>query len=222
LDVIVGLYDLDKQFDQRTAASVFGTLDDAKRDFNAQGAEFFVANLDVGVEREELLKRVKDLVGRFGMAAYDVRQIKYTIQKGLGHLLLLVTVVPLAALAVASLGVTNTILASIRTRAWQFGVLRSIGVTRSQLLRLVAAEAILLGLVGVALGLVAGALMTVDARALSVTTIGYLPPVRVPWAMIWIGVGAVMFVAVVASIVPAIGVSRRSPLSLLQAGRAAV
>jgi hypothetical protein len=39
--------------------------------------------------------------------------------------------------------------------------------------------------------------------------------------MIGIGVGAVMAVAVVASVVPAIGVARKSPLSLLQAGRAA-
>ena len=34
-------------------------------------------------------------------------------------------------MAVASLGVTNTILASIRTRRWQYGILRSIGLTRS-------------------------------------------------------------------------------------------
>jgi putative ABC transport system permease protein len=221
LDVVVGLYDLDRQFDQRTAASVFGTLEDAKRDFRVQGAEFFVANLEMGVQREELVKRVKAAVGKWGLAAYDVRQIKYNITKGLNNLLLLVAVVPLAALAVASLGVTNTILASIRTRAWQFGILRSIGVTRSQLLRLVAAEALLLGLVGVALGLTAGALLTVDARALYAATIGYNPPVRVPWGMIGIGVGAVIVVSVVASVVPAIGVARKSPLSLLQAGRAA-
>jgi putative ABC transport system permease protein len=222
LDVMVGLYDLDKQFDQRTAASVFGSFEDAKKDFRVEGAEFFVANLEIGVEREELTKRVQEAVGKFGMRAYDVRQIKFNIQQGLSHLLLLVTVVPLAALAVASLGVTNTILASIRTRSWQFGILRSIGVTRSQLLRLVAAEAILIGLVGVALGLVAGGVMTADARGLYRATVGYVPPVRVPWGIIWVGVGAVMAVAVLASVVPAIGVSRKSPLALLQAGRAAV
>ncbi|HZZ42096.1 MAG TPA: FtsX-like permease family protein [Tepidisphaeraceae bacterium] len=221
LDVMVGLYDLGQQFDQRTAASVFGTYADARRDFDIQGAEFFVANLDIGVQREALLKRVKEAVGKFGMAAYDVRQIKYKITTGLHDLLLLVTVIPLAALGIASLGVTNTILASIRTRSWQFGILRSIGVTRSQLLRLVTAEAILLGLVGVALGLVAGALLTIDARGLSAATLGYNPPLRIPWLMINIGIAAVLLVAFLASLLPSIGVSRRSPLSLLQAGRAA-
>ena len=69
-------------------------------------------------------------------------------------------------MAVASLGVTNTIMASIRSRRWQFGILRSIGVTRGQLLRLVLAEAMLLGLVGVRSGLAAGALMSLDAQRL--------------------------------------------------------
>ena len=56
-------------------------------------------------------------------------------------------------MAVAALGVTNTIMASIRSRRWELGVLRSIGVTRGQLLRMVLAESALLGIVGSALGL---------------------------------------------------------------------
>src|SRR5947207_4099349 len=99
-----------------------------------------------------------------GMQAYDIRQIKYAITSAFGNLLLLVSSVAFAAMGVSSLGVTNTIMASIRSRRWQFGILRSIGVTRSQLLRLVLAEALLLGLIGCALGLVAGAQMSVDAR----------------------------------------------------------
>jgi len=100
-------------------------------------------------------------------------------------------------------------------------VLRSIGVTRGQLLRLVLAEATLLGLVGVALGLSAGALMSVNARGLSRITIGYVPPVVVPWGIIWAGAGTVMLISLLASVVPAWNVSRTEPLTLLQAGRAA-
>ncbi len=129
--------------------------------------------------------------------------------------------VAFAAMAVASLGVTNTIMASIRTRRWQFGILRSIGVTRGQLLRLVLAEAFLIGLVGVALGLAAGAVMAVDAKALSRLTTGYAPPTAVPWGVIGIGVGIVMAISLLASLWPAITVARTEPLSLLQAGRAA-
>ena len=84
----------------------------------------------------------------FGFAAYDVRQIKYEIQQGFKRMLLLVSTIAFAAMAVASLGVTNTIMASVRTRRWQFGILRSVGFTRDGLLRLVLAEAVLIGIVG--------------------------------------------------------------------------
>ena len=43
---------------------------------------------------------------------------------------------PLVTLAVTSLGVVNTVLASIRARRWDLGVLRALGVTRFALFRL--------------------------------------------------------------------------------------
>src|SRR5437764_6062143 len=184
IDVIVSMFDMSRQFDQRTAASIFGSLADAKNDFGVDSIRLFAANLDYFTEKDQVLKDVQQQLGVMGMAAGDVRQIKHGIETAFSDLLLLVTIVPLAAMAVASLGVTNTIMASIRTRRWQFGILRSIGLTRRELLRLVIAEAILIGFVGCGLGLAAGAEMSVDARALSHITIGYTPPPAVPWGII--------------------------------------
>jgi len=146
--------------------------------------------------------------------------VKHAITQAFGQVLLLVSSVAFAAMGVASLGVTNTIMASIRSRRWQFGILRSIGATRSQLLRLVLAEAALLGLVGCGLGLAAGALMSFNARGFSRHTIGYVPPLDVPWNIVWIGTGLVMLIAILASLWPAASVARAEPLRLLQAGRA--
>jgi putative ABC transport system permease protein len=221
IDVIVSMQDLGRQFDKRTAASVFGTLDDAREDFGVDHIYLFAANLDYFVERKTVLHDVQKSVGMMGMAAYDIRQVKRAITDTFNHLLLLVSSVAFSAMAVASLGVTNTIMASIRSRRWQFGILRSIGVTRGQLLRLVLAEAFLLGLVGVGLGLAAGALMAIDAHGLSRITIGYAPPIKVPWPMIWSGCGIVIAISLLASLWPAVSVARSEPLSLLQAGRAA-
>jgi putative ABC transport system permease protein len=221
IDVIVSMQDLGRQFDKRTAASVFGTLKDAREDFGVENIYLFAANLDYFVERKQVLKEVQHAVGLMGMQAYDIRQVKYAITSAFEHLLLLVSSVAFSAMAVASLGVTNTVMASIRSRQWQFGILRSIGVTRSQLLRLVMAEAMLLGLVGVGLGLAAGALMSVNAHALSRHLFGYAPPISVPWPIIWIGCGIVVGIALLASLWPAVSVARHQPLALLQAGRAA-
>jgi putative ABC transport system permease protein len=174
----------------------------------------------VGLQKEKLLEDLQRELAAQGMRAGDVREIKYNIQLGFRRLLMLVSTVAVAAMAVSSLGVTNTIMASVRTRQWQFGVLRSIGMTRGQLLRLVLAEAFLLGLVGVGLGLVAGFEMTVNANALGRVVTGYAPPIAVPWPIIFCGAGAVMLIAVGASVWPALSAARSEPLTLLQAGRA--
>jgi putative ABC transport system permease protein len=89
-------------------------------------------------------------------------------------------------------------------------------------MRLVLAEAVLLGLVACALGLAAGLMMSLNAHRMAAETVGYAPPINVPWGIVVIGTGVVMAIALLASIIPAIHVSRTEPLALLQAGRASV
>jgi putative ABC transport system permease protein len=221
IDVMVASFDMEGQFDQRTAASVFGSIDDAREDFGVTGVYLFAANLVPGVDKAQVREQLRVAAGTLGMGVYDVRQVKFAILQSFNRLLLLVSSVAFAAMAVSALGVTNTIMASVRSRRWQFGVLRSIGVTRGGLLRLVLAEATLLGLVGISLGLLAGLHMSIDARQLSASIIGYKPPMVIPWAIIWIGMAVVLFISLLASIAPAVGVARSEPLSLLQSGRAA-
>jgi putative ABC transport system permease protein len=221
IDVIVSMQDMSRQFDQRTAASIFGTLKDAEQDFGIDRYYLIAANLEPGIPKETVLKRIEKNVGSAGMSIGDIRQIKAEIVSGFKRLLLFVSTVAIAAMAVASLGVTNTIMASIRSRRWELGVLRSIGVTRGQLVRLVIAEALLLGLVGCALGVAAGALMSVNAHGLAAISIGYAPPTVVPWNIVAWGTGAIMVISLLASLWPVMSVARAEPLSLLQAGRAA-
>lgn len=220
MDVFVSSFDLARQFDQRTAASVFGTVDDAREYFGVSRINFYAANLDLSVEKQELLSRIQKQLGGWGLQAGDVRQIKHSIQQTLARLLMLVSTVAYAALAVASLGVTNTIMASIRTRRWHFGILRSIGVTRSQLLRLVLAEATLLGLVGTVLGLGAGLELAIDAHQAWDRFFGFKPDMVIPWDTVALGGAVVMLISLLASLWPAIHVAHAEPLSLLQAGRA--
>jgi len=221
IDVIVSAFDMGRQMDQRTAASVFGSLEDAQRDFGVRKFLLFAANLNYFVEKETAVKQVQQELKKEGMRAGDVRQIKYRIEQTFLNLLLLVSTVAFAAMAVAALGVTNTVMAGIRTRRWQLGILRSIGVTRWQLLRLILGEAALLGLVGCALGIAAGLEMSVNARAVQVAVTGYNPPMLIPWRYVGLGSGIVVAVSLIASLWPAFWVARTDPLELLQAGRAA-
>lgn len=220
IDVIVSMFDMGRQFDQRTAASVFGSIADARNDFGIEGAYLFAANLEYHVDKDALVEDVKTQLGAWGMKAGDIRKIKFEIQQGFERLLLLTSTIAFAAMAVASLGVVNTIMASIRSRRWQFGILRSIGFTRGALLRLVVAEAVLLGMVGCALGLAAGFEMAINARREWTMALGYSPPMDVPWPIVLIGTAVVMGISILASLIPAVTVARSEPLELLQAGRA--
>ena len=221
VDVIVQMFDMGRQFDQRTAASVFGSIDDARKDFGVDGIRLFAANLNPAVDRDSLLHHVQGELHMIGLQAGDVRAIKNEIEHGFGDVLLLVSLVPMAAMAIASLGVTNTIMASIRSRRWQLGVLRSVGLTRSALLRLILSEALLVGIVGCALGLLAGSVLAIDAREMARFVMGVVVPVAIPWGLIIIGTAVVMAMALLASVWPATNVAMAEPLSLLQAGRAA-
>ncbi len=226
LDVIVTMFDLGGQFEQRTASCVFGTLADARRDFGVTKVQLFAANVDTApnvahaASKEQIVADIQKAVGKWGLRVGDVREIKNKIITGFERLLLLTSTVAFAAMAVAALGVTNTIMAGIRSRRWQFGILRSIGVTRGQLLRLVLAEAALLGIVGCVLGLAAGLELSIDAKSFTFNAIGYNPPLTIPWAMIGVGVAVIMVMSILASVWPAVSAARSEPLSLLQAGRA--
>ena len=80
--------------------------------------------------RETLADELQKSLGDSGVNVADVRKLKHTIQTGLSQLLSVASSIAWGALLIASLGVTNTIIASIRSRMYQFGVLRSIGLTR--------------------------------------------------------------------------------------------
>jgi putative ABC transport system permease protein len=151
----------------------------------------------------------------------DVRHIKHMMHENFKSMLLVLSSVALAAIAVASLGVTNTIMASIRARQWQFGILRSVGVTRLQLLRMILAEGLLLGLTGCALGLASGFIMAADAHRFTAILIGYTPPLTIPWSILAVGAAIVLFIALFASLFPAASAARAHPLTLLQSGRSA-
>ena len=87
----------------------------------------------------------------------------------------------------AALGIVNTLTMGVVERIREIGVLRAIGMTRRQAMRMVVVEAALLGIVGVVLGSLAG----LGAGAVLLQLGGGLSnPGGIPWLPI--GVAAVL------------------------------
>jgi putative ABC transport system permease protein len=132
---------------------------------------------------------------------------------------------PLITLLVTSLGVVNTVMASVRARQWEFGILRSQGITRSGLFRMVLAEGLLIGLITCLLSLGFGVFSGWCGTGISqyVSFFGGLaPPLVIPWPQLSVGFGMAMGLCLLAALWPAIAAGRTEPLRLLQAGRAAM
>lgn len=221
LDVMLNTFDLPARVREQTAATVFGTLDDGREIFFVKDAFLIAANTKLGITRAEVSASIRRAIGRGGLSVADVRELKHTIETGFGRIITFASSIAWAAMAVATLGVGNAIVASVRVRQWRLGVLRAIGVTRGELLRLLLAEAILLCVVGAVLGVGLGLLLSVNANHLYAVALGFDPPLILPWDVVVRGAFVVIALGLLATIWPAVMASRREPLSLLQAGRAA-
>ena len=122
------------------------------------------------------------------------------------------------SLVVATFSIYNTfsILAAQRTREW--ALLRALGASRSQLLRSVVTEALAVGLVasvgGIAAGIGLAAALFALMDAIGLTTPASSPVLDAGTVLIALAVGVV--VALLASLAPAIRVSRVAPLAALR------
>jgi putative ABC transport system permease protein len=151
--------------------------------------------------------------------------VRKTVNARADGIIWTLSLLPLVTLAVASLGVVNTVLSSIRARRWDMGVLRAVGVTRFELFRMILAEAILVGIVACLLslgfGVMAGYCGTGITRYINIRG-GQITPLIIPWAKLTIGFGGTLGLCLLAALWPAIATGRTEPLKLLQAGRAAM
>lgn len=108
------------------------------------------------------------------------------------------------AVLVAALGVVSTLTALVLQRAREIGVLRAVGATRGQIVRMVLTESGLLGLAGALLGCVAGlALAVLLVQVINKQFFGWSVRFTVdPWVFVQ-AVALMVTTALVAGLVPA-------------------
>ncbi len=133
-----------------------------------------------------------------------------SVQKGLGFFTTFLLVFAGVALFVGSFIILNTFSMLVGQRARELALLRAIGATRAQVMRTVLGEAIVIGLVGSALGIVVGLLIAAAAeaaiRTLLSTDIGSDLPLHPTTIVLSVVVGVV--VTVVSAVLPARRASR--------------
>ena len=228
----------------RSAAMVFAAYDDVRKDFKLDKINFFWMNTDKTVPTDDVGKALERIADRnmghrqpvnaqgtwtfaakmFGSSARVTtpEDIRRRIGARADGMIWGMCYLPLVTLAVTALGVVNAVLASLRARRWEMGVLRAIGLTRSGLFRMILAEAILIGLAACMLSLVFG--MTAGWCGVGISQYvsffgGMDSPLIVPWSNLLIGFSATLALCLTAALWPAVSTGRMEPLALLQSGR---
>jgi putative ABC transport system permease protein len=95
-----------------------------------------------------------------GLLIVENRQMRQRILSSVDNTFAIVYALEAIALAIAVLGIVNTLVASILDRRRELGLLRAVGATRRQVGRLFILEAASMGLLGIVLGLAAGLLLS--------------------------------------------------------------
>jgi putative ABC transport system permease protein len=202
LDIATYLFGIRSAYMEIAISAVFMDFHAAAELFDNPIARLLQINLNDAVTDEEAKRQV--LAAAPGVIFFSARWIRDTIDGISDSVLALNSAASFLALLLASLAVGTIIIANIRSRRFEYGVLRAVGGHRGLLLRLVIAEAVFIGLTGA----IVGAMMGLHFAAMDVTRRPILTA------------GAVLLVLTLLAAAPGgIGLLRRTPSALIAAGR---
>jgi putative ABC transport system permease protein len=183
-----------------------------------------VTDIDVqaepGVTQIELKRRISARVGQTVVVrtgAEDSQQASQDLSKILGFLTKGLLVFALIALLVSGFVIFNTFTITVAQRTREFGMLRTIGASRRQVLWAVVLEALVIGITGSVLGLLAGIGLAPLLSGL-LGLLGFdLPNTGLVIAVRTIAVAIIVGTAVtlVSTLVPALRATRVSPMDAM-------
>ena len=139
---------------------VQGSWNDMRRYFRINDANTFLVGVSKGQSIEAVQDRIDDLYGkRYHLILVTNTSVREQVLTLMDQAFSMFDVMALIAIVVGSLGVVNTLTMSVIERTQEIGMLRAIGMTRPQVIRMVLAEAGLMGVIGGVLGVVTGMIL---------------------------------------------------------------
>jgi putative ABC transport system permease protein len=222
---VVGLVNFGGEGSAAGYGFTMATPDDIARWYDQQGevSSIAIAAAD-GIAPAELVRRLRravpaDVKVETGQenADEEAREISSSINSFLGPALL---VFAGAALLVGAFIIFNTFSISVAERTTELASLRTLGATRGQVLRLIAVEALVIGVIASAIGLFFGLVVAkgigalFDAGGFPIPTGGLILKPRTIELALGIGIG----VTLVAAVGPAMRATRVAPAIALEEG----
>lgn len=175
---------------------VHGVWDDATRYLGTDQPSIFAVNLAEGADAEVIGQRILDKWGEtYNLRIETNENFRTRVEYESERMTALFDNMVLVGVAVAALGVVNTLLMNVLERRREIGMLRSLGMTQGQVVWLILAEAAAMGGLGGVLGLGLGAWLSYFSVISSTSATGYHFPYTFP-------VQAIVVCAAIALVVP--------------------
>jgi putative ABC transport system permease protein len=206
------------------AASVALTLPEAQRVTDKEGKfDAISAAAEEGVSPEELRDRIAAALPdnlRVETGNESAQRQTDDIKSDLSFLSIFLTVFAGVALVVGGFQIFNTFSITVAQRIREFGMLRTLGASRGQLLRSVLGEAALIGGIGSVVGVGGGIVFAVGIRELFKSIGADLPStgtVLLPRTII-VAFLVGMVITMLSALAPALRATRVSPMAALREG----
>jgi putative ABC transport system permease protein len=194
-------------------------LREMSRSGNAQGTRY--AALNVRAASPAAVEQIETSVAHMGFAAYSLIDVTRNLRTFFAIFDLFLAIFGSLALAVASLGIINTLVMAILERRREIGVLKALGAADRDVRQLFFAEAGVMGLVGGVFGVLLGwgiGRVIQFGTAVYLNRQGMNPPNI--WSVpVWLVLGAIVFsvaISLVSGIYPASRAARLDPVEALR------
>jgi putative ABC transport system permease protein len=179
------------------------------------------STVSVRVKSPRLVPSVEDAIKKMGFNTFSITDATKSLRQFFAVLDLFLGIFGSLALAVASIGIVNTLVMAILERRREIGIMKALGASDIDIKKLFFAEAGAMGLAGGAVGVALGWII---GHAINLGTNVYLkrqnfPPEQI-WAVPWWLVGGAVVFAIVVSLIsglyPASRAARLDPVQALR------
>jgi putative ABC transport system permease protein len=184
--------------------SVTGSWRDLRRHFRTDKADVFVVDVAAGAAVNEVHQRLEDQYGkRRHIEVASGQEYRDRWLKEFSSVMALFDVIVVIGIIIAALGVTNTMTMNVLERIREIGCLRAVGMTRWQVVRMVLAEALIIGILGGLFGVAFGTYVSFFAVKGMEESTGWELALVLPTSLLLIGLAVALGVSQLASLYPA-------------------
>lgn len=228
----------------RTAALIFADENNVRKDFKLAGVNFVWIDLADDANLDLVCGKLQEVADRYlgpaqpvnfqGTWAFGARMfgrslrvtlrddIRQQIERRADTMIWGMAQLPFVTLLITLPGLMSVVNASVRTRQWEFGIMRAVGFPSTLIARQVFLEGFLIAAAACLISLLFGVIAGWCGIGLSQYTSffgGMDTPLIIPWQKLFPGIGITFVLCGVAALPAAWAVFRREPLELLVAGR---